>query len=204
MYMEDKMQDIIIIDNFLESNIQDSIEEELLSARINWTFGRKLNYIHHQEVSEKQKSSMMGFTHLILKDNEIYSDKLNLYCQPILAAESLFGFKIQHLFNCRCQLQLPINNDEAHGIPHVDGQDINPYKVFLYYVNDADGETIIFNETTKTTTPEQIRNKEYTERMRVYPKKGRMVIMDGDIYHASGRPKNDIRMVLNYNAYINE
>jgi len=198
------MEDIIIIDNLLTDAEQDKIEQCLLDNTINWTFGRKLNYKSHQEVSDKQKSTMMGFSHLIINNGVILSDNLNLYCEPIIRAAQKYKFKIEGLFNCRCQLQLPISNNEIHGIPHVDGHNNKPYKVFLYYVNDSDGQTVIFNENTKTTTTEQIKNKEYTERMRVEPKKGRLVIMDGDIYHASGRPKNDIRLVLNYNAYINE
>ena len=67
-----------------------------------------------------------------------------------------------------------------------------PHIAFLYYVNDSDGDTIIFNE-------KEGHIGELTIKTRVSPKKGRLIIFGGNIYHAAGRPKKDIRCVINYN-----
>ena len=69
--------------------------------------------------------------------------------------------------------------------PHVDFEDVQ-HHVMLYYVNDSDGPTKIY-EGDKVV-------KE------VVPKKGRAVFFPGRTYHASSSPKHHSkRIVLNFN-----
>ena len=77
----------------------------------------------------------------------------------------------------RSFLQLPRNiKREDVDTPHID---INHRKhlVALYYVCDSDGDTIIYNERSKSET--------YTIKQRVTPKQGRMVIFDGTLFHTA-------------------
>tara|TARA_B110000503_G_scaffold24933_1_gene39285 strand:+ start:13692 stop:14249 length:558 start_codon:yes stop_codon:yes gene_type:complete len=75
--------------------------------------------------------------------------------------------------------------------PHVDYD--SEHKVFLYYINDSDGDTIFFQETLSEDAPES-----FTEDFRVNPEAGRGVIFDGSIYHASSSPvKSEFRCILN-------
>ena len=58
--------------------------------------------------------------------------------------------------------------------------------VILYYVNDADGDTVFFdgnNNIVKSVTP----------------KKGTAVLFNGHILHAGGIPKKHSRCIVNYN-----
>jgi hypothetical protein len=80
-------------------------------------------------------------------------------------------------------------NFESHSSIHVDGDD--PHYVLIYYVNNSDGDTIMFEE------------KKIVKR--IEPKKGRFVLFDGSIYHAHFPCKeNDTRIVINYNLTIPE
>ena len=82
------------------------------------------------------------------------------------------------------------NGQGSYHTPHVD-QD-RPHKVFLYYVNDSDGDTYFFNERLGYN------GKEFTVNEQVSPKMGRAVLFDGDIYHASSSPTNsNMRCILN-------
>ena len=57
----------------------------------------------------------------------------------------------------------------------------------MLYLNDSDGDTIIFDENFKI-------------KKRITPKKNRVVIFDGITYHTGCHPcKNDKRIVLNVN-----
>ncbi len=80
--------------------------------------------------------------------------------------------------------------DTKHHVPHVDrSKDDQPYKVMIYYVMDSDGTTGIFEG-----------NELIGE---VEPKKGRVLLMDGDVFHASQCPKkHNQRIVINYNYRI--
>jgi hypothetical protein len=88
-----------------------------------------------------------------------------------------------------------------YGVPHVDGYRDRAFKVAVYYVNDTDGDTVLFKETINDIAPEEIQNTILTFDQSIPPKKGRLIVFDGNIYHAVGKPKNDIRCIINYNFY---
>lgn len=68
-----------------------------------------------------------------------------------------------------------------------------PHNVFLYYLNDSDGETIIFNELFNGSMPNEL-----TEAKRVPPVAGTAVVFNGLHYHAPTPPTiNPYRIVLN-------
>ena len=79
--------------------------------------------------------------------------------------------------------------------PHIDCD--KEHKVLLYYVNDSDGDTIIYEQTVKDTPCGSV-NVDLKEHKRVKPKKGRMVLFDGYRYHCSSQPKNNYRCIINF------
>ena len=67
--------------------------------------------------------------------------------------------------------------------------------VILYYVNDSDGDTVIYKERYIGTDKPQT----LTELKRIEPKRGRVVVFDGLHYHSSSNPrKNSYRCVINF------
>ena len=73
--------------------------------------------------------------------------------------------------------------------PYIDEGD--EHIVVLYYVVDSDGDTVIYNERTESLT--------YTEKQRVTPKQGRVVIFEGGQYHTAEQPTKGTRCIVNYN-----
>ena len=70
-----------------------------------------------------------------------------------------------------------------------------PGYVLLIYVNDSEGDTILYDQTY---TGKEI--TDLTERVRVTPKAGRAVVFDNLIYHAVATPvNNNFRQVINMN-----
>ena len=70
--------------------------------------------------------------------------------------------------------------------PHIDIIDQKHYNC-VYYVNDSDGDTILYNEDKSIMTT-------------VSPKKGRAVFFNGNILHEATRPKDySKRIILNIN-----
>jgi hypothetical protein len=59
------------------------------------------------------------------------------------------------------------------------------HTVVLYYVNDADGDTVFFDNDNNIVQS-------------VSPKRGRVVVFDGEIYHGGGIPKIGPRCVVNF------
>jgi ectoine hydroxylase-related dioxygenase (phytanoyl-CoA dioxygenase family) len=83
------------------------------------------------------------------------------------------------------------NCDAGIHYPHVDAD--KDHLVFLYYVNDSDGDTIFFNEKYDGSKIDNL-----TVMSRVSPESGKAVVFDGRTYHASSSPSiGDYRCVIN-------
>jgi hypothetical protein len=67
----------------------------------------------------------------------------------------------------------------------------------IYYVNDSDGDTFLFNEFWDPVSgqpPTQL-----TLNQRVTPKRNRAVIFESDRFHASSNPRfNKNRFIINF------
>ena len=86
--------------------------------------------------------------------------------------------------------------DDHHQTPHTD--DPMDHWVMIYYANDSDGDTFIFNERLKPYQSYKDISK-LTIKQRVPAKQGRMVMFHGSHIHAGSHPmKSDYRMVINY------
>ena len=91
----------------------------------------------------------------------------------------------------RSFLQLPLNKSfETFDDPHVD-LDYN-HIVFLYYVCDSDGDTILFNQDKNFSKIEK----------QVTPEQGKLLVFNGKIWHTAQQPKNNIRCVINIDLLI--
>lgn len=182
-----------VIDDVVDKETQDLIENTIFSADTQWTFGRTVYAHSDARLNEQARKSAMNFTKSLYRiDDEFSVDDLNLYTKP------LHSLDIKTLLTSRIQLQLPVITDKLYGTPHVDGVRSFPYTAAVYYVNDSDGDTVFFNETVDDIHPENI-DKPFTISRVVSPKKGRLILFDGKIYHSSGKPKNNVRCIINYN-----
>ena len=81
-------------------------------------------------------------------------------------------------------------------MPHVDIEDGGGL-TGIYYINDSDGDTVIFNE--KDNTPIR-NNEEISVRKVIKNKRGRLVLFDQSLLHAGCPPiKSNQRLVINFN-----
>ena len=82
------------------------------------------------------------------------------------------------------------NQTQGANMPHVDW-DFEHYTM-LYYVNDSDGPTIIYDESANMVD-------------KIEPVKGRVLIFSGDTIHASSSPtEHNCRITINYNFKLDE
>jgi hypothetical protein len=88
--------------------------------------------------------------------------------------------------------------DDKYHTPHVDTD--KPHKVFLYYINDSDGDTFMFNEVYAGSHTDS-----FTVNKRISPKAGKAIMFDGLTYHASSSPKQSpYRCILNIDFIVEE
>ena len=96
------------------------------------------------------------------------------------------GVRPNSIMRIRAGMYLPMLNKPDYNDPHIDA-DI-PHTVILYYVNDCDGDTYFFDNDNNVVDT-------------VSPKKGRIVVFDGNTIHASSQPSKGVRVTLNLNFH---
>lgn len=111
--------------------------------------------------------------------------------------------KVNQITRMKANLIVNDSRDiEDVNTPHVDRNgdvDLSQYPgklyVLLYYVNDSDGDTTMFEERYTGKPVESL-----TEISKITPRAGRAVFFDGDQYHAAASPKtSNLRCVININ-----
>tara|TARA_A100001011_G_scaffold280963_1_gene290963 strand:- start:166 stop:726 length:561 start_codon:yes stop_codon:yes gene_type:complete len=151
------------------------------------------------DISKKDNKyqSRPGFKHNFMIDGKVNSEH---YIQISKIFEKVNKKIKKELIphKVRSFLQLPLDKKfTGKGVdtPHLDLE--IPHTVFLYYVNDSDGNTIIYNYKSK-----DVNDVPYFEDMKIekniIPKQGRVVVFDGFYWHTAGQPTKGPRCIINF------
>ena len=74
-----------------------------------------------------------------------------------------------------------------------------PHLVVLYYVNDSEAQTIIY-EDKFDTVENRPKISELKIKQKVTPKQGRVVMFNGLHWHTAEQPEENVRCIINYNV----
>lgn len=192
------MDKYIIIDDFLSVGDPEELKEFqglqdlLLSPKIDY----RLQDPHYGDYDQDRYVCPKQLTHHIyINDNE------KEYISPHFSAFTPIFLKLKKYFGNYQLLRAKINISfiDLSGKfqpPHVDlkYEDSSPafHWVFLYYINDSDGDTLFFKNE------KEIVGEENEVLERITPKQNRAVLFDGSLLHAASNPaKNNMRIVMN-------
>ena len=188
--------EIIVIDDFVSLEYQEKIKQELigLDNTFPWHYTEDITgagdydsqhrpALGHQYVQFDDDSDMAEITSVY---HHLFTPLLSKACQYLKIPET-------EVIQGRSFLQFPLKNIDTSVVdsPHIDLDEGDEHIVVLYYVVDSDGDTIIYNERTESSS--------YTEKQRVSPKQGRTVIFEGGQYHTAAQPTKGTRCIVNYN-----
>ena len=189
-----------IIDDVIPLSIQNELENNILDPRFPWghMFSSDLaneasdDYVllKRKEFERNEIIDPGQFYHNILNDQQ--PGQFFNWFTPILDA---IKYEDMRILRMKMNFNYPWAgiNDSTHGIPHVDLPAEKDYTTAIYYVTNTDGDTILFNEKNGHQGP-------LTVKERISPKKGRIVLFDGDTLHAGCPPiSNSPRIVVNIN-----
>ena len=183
------IDDIYIFDNIIDSKAQNKIQD-IIFNKIRWQFIPDVT-------KPDNKQQRPGFSYDFITDKTNVFDYHIDVLKIIDAACQKINFKRQDCLQGRSFLQLPLNlKDRSIDAPHVDA-DVE-HLVVLYYVNDSDGDTVIYENTFKGYDNVPHFN-ELKEKQRITPKAGRVVIFNGKHWHTSCQPEHNVRCIINYN-----
>jgi hypothetical protein len=145
-------------------------------------------------------------------DRHIFSSYLIRENQPLghpskLAEYIIFKFlegtdhNVKYVLRAQANFDVPVNGESILRTPHTDVSldDTIPERCkfisLIYYVNNADGNTVLFDKKSDTLIQlEEMPNvlKEVT------PKQGQLLVFDSTYYHTNWTPvESEYRMVIN-------
>lgn len=193
-------EEIYVIDDVIPVTYQDFILEKVTGLQFPWYFNT--NLVSNEEQLAGDNTNIQGFNHFLFEEHKPVSPFFESIYPLYLSIVDKAPVKFNLLERMRFNLTYPnTTSDLKWHMPHIDS--LYPHYIAIYYVNDSDGDTFIFNESNPTFEEDFDRmqmNKEFTVRQRITPKKGRVVIFPGHIYHASSfAKKSKFRCVLNIN-----
>jgi len=196
-------KDIIVIDDALQPFQSDNIENIFMNnsqGLIPWKLFRDVA-IPDNEINDLGITELTpGIGSLIV--NEHYTDsKLLNFTQHIpRMACAKAGVQFKKILQARSFIHFPLDRDIRKEYDNIHVDLPIPHMVCLYYVNDTDGDTFIFDKSrdVEINSIEDFQNKKFNVLKRVGPKKGRAVIFDGFRYHSSSGPSKNLRCILNF------
>ena len=184
------IDDIYIFDNIIDSKAQKEIQN-IIFNNIRWQFIPDVT-------NPDNKQQRPGFNYRFITDPEKIHKWHTEMCIIVDAACKKINFKRKDCLQGRSFLQLPLNlKDRSIDAPHVDA-DVD-HMVVLYYVNNSDGDTIIYENKFESYDNIPLK-KDLIEKKRVTPKAGRVVLFNGKHWHTSCQPEHNVRCIINYNV----
>lgn len=181
------------VDNFLDIDKQKELLQLFLHPRFPWAL--TLNAVNGVDTDLViHDNSIIGMYHTFVYNGQVcspfyqdikfileYFDKINLNKQNIIRIRAGLFLK---------------NPDDTPHVPHIDAK--IPHTTAVYYVNDCDGDLVIYKETYKShpwKAPEFP-----TEHHRFVPGQNKLAIFDGQYYHSSSYPtQKPLRLAITFN-----
>ena len=192
---------VFIVDDILTKEQQEDLKRILLSSQFPWHFTPDVT-------GKGSKDGRPAFQNKLIYDGKVNVGEkaLNLLQQLIDNSLSKLYEELNvkanyELFRIRTILQMPLANlggsrRDAHHIDY-----IKKHLSILYYVFDADGDTVIFENMYHPNDIKVPEPNELKVKKKVTPKQGRVVIFDGYHWHTGTQPKKGMRCVINSNVF---
>ena len=170
-----------VIDDVITPRYQEQLEHKLKIAK--WRYTDKITYGDNDDNDPNSGFAWVGY----IKEHGNMEPEVEWFF-PLLY-EAIYKYdknlRIHDILRIRGTMFIKNQNEGAH-VPHRDLR--QKHTTMVYYVNDSDGPTNIYDSKTFEITHQ------------VEPKKGRALIFPGTVYHSSSTPKKTAqRLILNYN-----
>lgn len=190
------LNEIYILDDVIPLEYQDYIEQSILGSDLNWLYRPNLgNNTPKENINDYNPAP--GIIHVFCNEQGIQSKLFHKITPVIQEACRKINYELTGVFGGRTFVQFPGGNNREFTKIHTD-LDVD-HIVLLYYVIDADGDTVIFDKTTFDIPKDKLDPSKLTVLQRITPKKGRIAIFDGSRYHATTLPVMGKRCIINVN-----
>jgi len=189
-----------IYNNIISKNEQEHLKNIFYSNEFPWFYTADVT---SSILNKKQRRP--AFSHLFMENGNINSN----YYDIVKKISDNVNKKIKKKlipYQVRSFLQLSLDKNligNSIDTPHIDM--IEPHLVYLYYVNDCDGDTVIYDYISNGTHTLDIPFYEDIKiKKKITPKQGMVVIFDGMTWHTSTQPTRGNRCIINFDMINNK
>ena len=187
------IDDIKVIDNFISPSYLTEINQAVDPKSTHWRFNGIQTFSDRSGSLEDFGFSILLCSHN--QPNQFYDTKLSTFIRPLV-------YKIKDYVGAstiiRSRLDLTILHKQKYiHPPHLDIQcGENKYVSAIFYINDTDGETIIYDNKYDIEPPSFPTNMKIKKTIK--PKPGRLLLFDARYAHTGCSPsKHQTRILLN-------
>jgi 2OG-Fe(II) oxygenase superfamily len=186
----------VVDDIFAPAEIE-RVFQTLTAPRFEWFFGvtrdKTVSNDNYALLSDDHTFEQFQLTRWFVVNGEwAPADEADLMKSIAAKIAARIGNPTLRVDRIKANLQTRTLSNRKYNTPHVDNR-LQRHIVAIYYVNDADGRTVVFANKEK---PLKVLKE-------VKSKAGRVVIFDGNLLHAGSHPRrSDYRMVINFNFLI--
>lgn len=191
---------IHIIDNFLPDLEFLKLQESVMSVNFPWFYNEHVSLApEDNEILDPLAVETDGFHHIFYdKPYNTTSFTYEYLDNFITRLKDILGFTEDKIIRFRASLKSPRIGftEQNYNLPHVDY--FFPHETLIYYLNDSDGDTRIFDQQFEQTGADAgIGHHEiFTTKHRVTPKANRLLWINGFRYHTASNPINTKRRVI--------
>jgi len=163
---------------------------------------RSPSHLKYKMTSTNAKDPTRNLVAVVVPEDKEYLD----YLSPLAAmVASYVGVDLNALIRIRVGITFNDGSENRIAAPHVD--QVEPHVTALLYINDSDGDTILWDGLYKEGNEGTLSLEEsgLTELITITPKENSLLIIGGNQYHSSSRPKKSpYRAVVNFNFAVDE
>lgn len=184
------------IQDLADDTYKNRIKNSLLGKGFQWFYENSItkNYIDNRQVIPEGVELPEGlirnpskFVHVLFSENLVNSESIDFIIKITKSLEEKEGIIISTLISATCNLltkdvSLPEN---SYNLPRVESSKSLQENIYtlLYYVNDSDGDTFLFNETYGSDRNNLTINITQT------PQEGCGLLFEGNLYYADSSPR---------------
>ena len=179
-----------VSDNIVSEDQINAIEKLTTNSRFSWNYCA--GTILPDDVDENpyvipKGENPLQFTHTVNLKNCPYINIIS----PVLNAIALQFESNLQIIKVKFNLLTKSLSNQYH-LPHTDIDEGDDCYSSIYYVNESDGDTYLFNEFG----PKE--SNDVSIRSHISPQKGSLVVFNARRFHASSSPvNNDTRIIMN-------
>jgi len=199
------MSDIKIFENFLPQDDFLLLQEQVLSRYFPWFYCEYVSLaVKDNDIKDPAAVETDGYHHVFYDKEWNVESYVNEHLHLLYyIIEKKLNLQMKKLIRSRGSVKSPRIGFTKHNynLPHVDY--FFPHETIIYYLNNSDGNTRIFDQKFLNIGNNGIGyNEGFTVFQEVEPKANRLLWFNGLQYHTASNPLNcNRRIVLNLNYY---